>query len=167
MGPKSLLHDTLSNLGTLSIILGTNEARQFKFGIMASTNQLVINYPKDMQHCLVRQWQMSFLLCLCKWSFIIAQILCVLFAFSALTLLVGRQEGHLACKNWVVRYWHGYLSGVRCKWFAYGPADAIAIPSFLARVNPEWFTFLVPAYPGSPGKKAVKTYLVVVMCGQA
>jgi len=26
-------------------------------------------------------------------------------------LLVGRQEGHLACKNWVVRYGHGYLSG--------------------------------------------------------
>jgi len=33
----------------------------------------------------------------------------------ALTLLVGRQEGHLACKNWVVRYWRGYLSGARCK----------------------------------------------------
>ena len=43
-------------------------------------------------------------------------------AFSALTLLVGRQEGHPACKNWVVRYWHGYLSEARCKWFAYGPA---------------------------------------------
>jgi len=39
-------------------------------------------------------------------------------SFSALMLLVGRQEGHLACKNWVVRYWHGYLSGARCKWFA-------------------------------------------------
>jgi len=50
-------------------------------------------------------------------------------AFSALMLLVGRQEGHPACKNWVVRYWRGYLSGVRCKWFAYGPADATAIPS--------------------------------------
>jgi len=24
------------------------------------------------------------------------------FVFSALTLLVGRQEGHLACKNWVI-----------------------------------------------------------------
>jgi len=24
----------------------------------------------------------------------------VLLAFSALTLLVGRQEGHLACKKW-------------------------------------------------------------------
>ena len=33
-------------------------------------------------------------------------------AFSDLTLLVGRQEGHRACKNWVVRYWRGYLSGV-------------------------------------------------------
>jgi len=31
-------------------------------------------------------------------------------------------EGHPACKNWVVRYWHGYLSGVRYKWFAYGLA---------------------------------------------
>ena len=44
------------------------------------------------------------------------------FAFSALTLLVGWQEGHLGCKNWVVRYWRGYLSGSKCKWFAYGPA---------------------------------------------
>jgi len=35
-----------------------------------------------------------------------------------------RQEGHPACKNWVVRYWRGYLSGTRCKLFAYGPADA-------------------------------------------
>jgi len=45
-------------------------------------------------------------------------------AFTALTLLVGHQEEHPACKNWVMRCWHGYLSGVRCKWFAYGPADA-------------------------------------------
>jgi len=31
-------------------------------------------------------------------------------AFIALTLLVGRQEGHPACKKIrVVRYWRGYL----------------------------------------------------------
>ena len=48
----------------------------------------------------------------------------ILFAFSALTLLVGRQEGHPACKNWVVGCWHGCLSGARCA--AYGPADATA-----------------------------------------
>jgi len=46
-------------------------------------------------------------------------------AFSALTLWVGRQEGHLASKNWVVGCWRGYLSGARCR-LAYGPADATA-----------------------------------------
>jgi len=46
-------------------------------------------------------------------------------AFSALTLLVGRQEGHPACKNRVVGCWRGYLSGARCR-LAYGPADATA-----------------------------------------
>jgi len=30
---------------------------------------------------------------------------CVYYAFSALTLLVGRQEEHSGCKNWVVRCW--------------------------------------------------------------
>ena len=52
------------------------------------------------------------------------------FAFTAMTLLVGWQEGDTACKNWVVRYWHGYLSVARCKWFAYGPADVTATASF-------------------------------------
>ena len=52
-----------------------------------------------------------------------------IYAFSALTLLIGWQEGHPACKNWVVRYWRGYLSGARCKWFAYSPADATATPT--------------------------------------
>jgi len=46
-------------------------------------------------------------------------------AFSALTLLVGRQEGHPACKNRVVGCWRGYLSGARCR-LAYSPADATA-----------------------------------------
>ena len=31
-------------------------------------------------------------------------------AFRALALLVGQQEGHPACKNWVVKYWRGYVS---------------------------------------------------------
>ena len=46
-------------------------------------------------------------------------------AFSALTLLVGRQEGHPVCKKGVVGCWRGYLSGARCR-LAYGPADATA-----------------------------------------
>jgi len=38
----------------------------------------------------------------------------------------GCREEHLACKNWVMRCWCGYLSGARCRLFAYGPADATA-----------------------------------------
>ena len=45
--------------------------------------------------------------------------------FSALTLLVGRQEGHPACKNLSGGYWRAFLSGARCR-LAYGPADANA-----------------------------------------
>ena len=71
--------------------------------------------------------------------------------FSALTLLVGLQEEHPASKNLVMRCCCGYLSGARCRLFAYGPADATASPnpiiSCLIQIQ-TGFTFLVPAYPG-------------------
>jgi len=47
------------------------------------------------------------------------------YAFSAFALLVGQQEGHLACKK---TEWWGtgvVLSEARCR-FAYGPADPTA-----------------------------------------
>jgi len=49
-------------------------------------------------------------------------------AFSALTLLAGHQEEHPAHKNLSdeVLVW---LSRVRCRLFAYGPADATVIPT--------------------------------------
>ena len=59
---------------------------------------------------------------------VIAIIVCQEFhsIFSPLTLLVGRQEGHPACKKTrVMGCWHGYLSGARCR-LAYVPADATA-----------------------------------------
>jgi len=46
------------------------------------------------------------------------------FAFSALMLLVGRQEGHQACKKLSGRVLV-WLFGARCR-LAYGPADATA-----------------------------------------
>jgi len=64
----------------------------------------------------------------------------ILIAFSALTLLVRHQEEHLVCKNWATRCWCGYLSGARCRQFAYGPADATAIPKLhhhLPYLNPD------------------------------
>jgi len=68
-------------------------------------------------------------------------------------------EEHPACKNWLMRCWCSYLSGARGRSFAYGPADASASThphNLLPHLNPDWFIFLVPAYPGCPGKKAVK-----------
>ena len=43
--------------------------------------------------------------------------------------------GSRAYKNWVMRCWHGCLCGVRCKWFAYGPADATVTLSSLASLE--------------------------------
>jgi len=96
-----------------------------------------------------------------------------IFPFSALTLLVGRQEGHPACKKlsggvlaWlsvsVLGYWRGYLSGARCR-LAHGALDATATAtvSCFSKIQ-IGFTFLVPAYPGSLGKRAVKLVRVCV-----
>ena len=63
-------------------------------------------------------------------------------AFSALTLFVGSQEEHPAGINWAMGCWRGYLSGARCRLFAYGPAKTTAIPKLhhlLPRLNPDWF----------------------------
>jgi len=49
----------------------------------------------------------------------------IVIQFTALTLLVGRHEGHPACKNRVVGCRRGYLFGARCR-LAVGPVDATA-----------------------------------------
>jgi len=68
-------------------------------------------------------------------------------AFSALTLLVGRQEGHPACKKTAVGYWRGYLPGARCR-LAYGPVDATATHCLLLQQNPVWFYLSGTGPPG-------------------
>jgi len=76
-------------------------------------------------------------------------------AFSALTLLVGWQEGHPVCKKLSGGVLAGYLSGARCK-LAYGPADATVTRYLCFSKIQIGFTFLVLAHLGSPGKRAVK-----------
>ena len=73
-------------------------------------------------------------------------------AFSALTLLVGWQEGHPACKK---------LSGgvvVCLEWGAdLHMAQLMPLPLTVSCFSEIQigFTFLVPAVPGSPGQRAV------------
>ena len=85
----------------------------------------------------------------------------VLSAFSALTLLVGRQEGHPACKNWVVGCWRDCLE--RCA--DLHMAQLMPLPltvSCLGEIQ-IGFTFLVPAHPGSSGQRAVKRVCVFIL----
>ena len=76
-----------------------------------------------------------------------------LYASSALTLLVGRHEGHPACKK---------LSGEVLAPLARGAdlhmAQLMPLPltaSCFSKIH-IGFTFLVSAHPGSPGQRAVK-----------
>ena len=76
-------------------------------------------------------------------------------AFSALTLLVGRQEGHLACKT----EWWG-AGGVICleRGEDLHMAQLMPMPltvSCFSKIQ-IGFTCLVPAHPGGPGRRAVK-----------
>jgi len=74
----------------------------------------------------------------------------LLLAFSALTLLVGWQEGHLACKN----EWWGTGMVICLERMAQLMSLPLTVSCF-SKIQ-IGFTFLVPAHPGSSGKRAVK-----------
>jgi len=77
-------------------------------------------------------------------------------AFSALTLLVGWQEGHPACKKLSsgMLVWLSVWSEMQtCIW--------PLIVSCFSKIQ-IGFTFLVPAHPGSSVKRAVKRVCVCV-----
>jgi len=77
-------------------------------------------------------------------------VVCLLYlfylvAFSALTLLVGRQEGHPACK----KLSGGVLMGLSVRSEVQTcPADATATHCLLLQQNPDWFYL---SGTGSPG----------------
>ena len=85
-----------------------------------------------------------------------------LFAFCALTLLVERQEGHPACK----KLSDGVLVWLSV-WSEMHMAQRIPLPltvSCFSKIQ-IGFTFLVPAYPGSPGQRAIKRVCVCYLGG--
>jgi len=89
-----------------------------------------------------------------------------LVAFSALTLLVGRQEGHPACKN-TERWGVGVVICLE-RGADLHMAQLMPLPvtvSCFSKIQ-IGFTFLVLAHPGSPGKRAVKWYVCVYGCLQ-
>jgi len=82
--------------------------------------------------------------------------------FSALTLLVGQQEGHPACKKLSggVLVWLSVWSEVRLLHMAQLMLLPLIVSCF-SKIQ-IGFTFLVPADLGSPGQRAIKR----VCCGE-
>jgi len=77
-----------------------------------------------------------------------------------LTLLVGRQEGHPACK----KQWWGAGVVISLEQDAdLHMAQLMPLPLTVSCFSKTQigFTFLVPAHLGSPGKRAVKRVCVV------
>jgi len=85
------------------------------------------------------------------------------YAFSALTLLVGWQEGHPACKK-TERWGAGVVICLICleQGADLHMAQLMPLPLTVScfRKIQICFTFLVPAHPGSPGQRAVKRVCV-------
>ena len=81
--------------------------------------------------------------------------------FSALTLLVGQQEGHPACKKLSsgVLAWLSVWSEVLTHMAQLMPLPLTVSCSSKIQIG---FTFLVPAHLGSPGQRAVKRVCVCV-----
>ena len=125
------------NLATLRLIEMFQQTDTWAFSTATRTNQCHhLTRPHVKWHALQHQRQTSYYInCKMPNSF---GCLVQKYAFSALTLLVGRQEGHPACKNWVVGCWRGYLSGARCR-LAHGSADATATHCLLFQWNQDWF----------------------------
>jgi len=85
------------------------------------------------------------------------------YAFSALTLLVGRQEGHPACKKLSsgVLPWLSVWSWMQtCIWPSWCHCHSLSLASVKSGLV---FAFLVP---GSPGIRAVKRVCVYVFVTQ-
>ena len=77
-------------------------------------------------------------------------------------LLVGRQEGHPACKK---QWWGAGVVICLERGADLHMAQVMPLPltvSCSSKIQ-IGFTFLVPAYPGCPGKEAVKWLLLFVV----
>ena len=101
-------------------------------------------------------------------------------AFSALTLLVGWQEGHLAVKKLsggMLAWLCVWVKVQICMWLCVGRSAYLHMTQViyhwyslsLAPMNADWYvylptyTFLVPAHPGSPGQNSKGRKVVVIV----
>jgi len=84
-------------------------------------------------------------------------------AFSALTLLVGWQEGYPTCKK--IKWWGAGVVICLERGADLHMAQLMPLPltvSCFSKIH-TGFTFLVPAHLGTPGQRAIKRCVCVVI----
>ena len=99
-------------------------------------------------------------------SYLLTYFPSVLYPFSALTLFVGQQEGHPACKK--TEWWGAGMVICLERGADLHMAQLMPLPltiSCFSKVQ-IGFTFVVPAHLGSPGKRAVKRVCVCLVIEQ-
>jgi len=152
-GDFHCIKEALFDICQPKIAISTEVNRSTAAGPSGTDGWTPYHYTEPALHTIQASGESIYTSCYVSTSFIIwhyrlrNDLYCVewgvkLYSNQALTLLVGRQEEHPACKNRVMRCWCGYLTAVRCRLFAHGPADATAIPKphhFSPHVNPDWF----------------------------
>ena len=98
---------------------------------------------------------LTYIVCFPTYHFLFTFSLLIFF-FSALTLLVGRQEGHPACKK--TEWWGAGVVICLERGADLHIAQLMPLPltvSCFSKIQ-IGFTFLVPAHPGSRGLRATK-----------
>jgi len=110
---------------------------------------------------------------LTTFSLTVTRLLPSVLAFSALMLLVVRQEGHPACKK--LEWWGAGIVICLERGADLHMTQLMPLPltvSCFSKIE-IGFTFLVPAHPDSPGQRAVKrvcvclhlTYIAYMLAG--
>jgi len=91
-------------------------------------------------------------------------IIDTMYAFSALTLLFWRQEGHPACKK--TEWWGAGMVICLERGEDLHMAQLMPLPLTVSCFSKIQIgcTFLVPAHPGSPGRRAVERVCVLTPC---
>ena len=119
-------------------------------------NIIVHKIPHQMIKVLVNHMNITYI------TWCINKTLASLFKWFAFSdTLAGWQKSIWPVKNWVTGRGHGYLSAVRCRWLAYGPANAnkaTATPSPLASLKSRM------VYPSSTNLPRLFWKKAVLLC---
>ena len=128
------------------------------FAQLCARSPIMRKKNRIIQRSLVESDVYDCLVSAVNWLAFLSQLLSAFYCHSysvpwVLSVLwhcwLGGRKGIRPVKNWVVRCWHGYLSGVRCRLAQLMPLPLTVSCFSKLQIG---FTSLVPAHLGSPRK---------------